>query len=84
MEENRPWWGVRTSNPGRTVKRLLVGSTPALFRHPSYARRVAKCETKFERSGDNNDGGATGLDPANDGCGLVARGSNLIEQGVCV
>ena len=28
-EENRPRWGVRTSNPGRVARRLLVGSTPA-------------------------------------------------------
>ena len=32
-EENRPRWGVRTSNPGGAVRRSLVGSTPTLFRH---------------------------------------------------
>ena len=48
QEENRPRWGVRTSNPGRTVSRSLVGSTPTLFRHdrgldapgPSQPRRM--------------------------------------------
>jgi hypothetical protein len=33
MEENRPWWGVRTSNPGEAASLSQVGSTPALFRH---------------------------------------------------
>ena len=33
LEENRPRWGVRTSNPGGAVSRSLVGSTPTLFRH---------------------------------------------------
>ncbi len=33
MEENRPRWGVRTSNPGEAASLSLVGSTPALFRH---------------------------------------------------
>jgi hypothetical protein len=32
-EENRPWWGVRTSNPGEAASLSRVGSTPALFRH---------------------------------------------------
>ena len=32
-EENRPRWGVRTSNPGGAASRSLVGSTPTLFRH---------------------------------------------------
>jgi hypothetical protein len=32
LEEKRPRWGVRTSNPGGAVKRSLVGSTPILFR----------------------------------------------------
>ena len=33
QEENRPRWGVRTSNPGGAASRSLVGSTPSLFRH---------------------------------------------------
>jgi hypothetical protein len=33
MEENRPWWGARTSNPGEAASLSQVGSTPALFRH---------------------------------------------------
>ncbi len=33
QEENRPRWGVRTSNPGGAESRSLVGSTPTLFRH---------------------------------------------------
>jgi hypothetical protein len=37
VEEKRPWWGVRTSNPGGAVSRSLVGSTPTLFRHASPA-----------------------------------------------
>ncbi len=32
-EENRPRWGVRTSNPGGAVSQSLVGSTPTLLRH---------------------------------------------------
>ncbi|OJU30041.1 MAG: selenocysteine-specific translation elongation factor [Rhizobiales bacterium 68-8] len=35
MEENRPRWGVRTSNPGGAVSQSRVGSTPTLFRHPT-------------------------------------------------
>src|SRR5262245_58903872 len=33
QEENRPRWGVRTSNPGGAASRCLVGSTPSLFSH---------------------------------------------------
>ena len=33
LEEKRPRWGVRTSNPGGAASRSLVGSTPSLFRH---------------------------------------------------
>jgi hypothetical protein len=36
MEENRPWWGVRTSNPGEAASLSQVGSTPALFRHLQF------------------------------------------------
>lgn len=32
LEEIRPRWGVRTSNPGGAERRSLVGSTPTLFR----------------------------------------------------
>lgn len=32
-EEIVPRWGARSSKPGGAVKRSLVGSTPALFRH---------------------------------------------------
>src|SRR6476620_1378258 len=39
MEENRPWWGVRTSNPGGAVRLSQVGSTPTLFRQ--YVVRTA-------------------------------------------
>jgi hypothetical protein len=35
MEEIVPRWGARSSKPGGAVKRSLVGSTPALFRHLS-------------------------------------------------
>jgi selenocysteine-specific elongation factor len=37
-EENRPRWGVRTSNPGGAASRSLVGSTPSLFRHAKGTR----------------------------------------------
>ncbi len=37
MEEHRPRWGVRTSNPGRAASRSLVGSTPILFRQKNGA-----------------------------------------------
>ena len=40
-EGKRPWWGVRTSNPGRAASRSLVGSTPTLFR-PGRASGAAK------------------------------------------
>ena len=33
LEEKRPRWGGRTSNPVRVARRLFVGSTPTLFRH---------------------------------------------------
>jgi hypothetical protein len=33
MEENRPWWDVRTSNPSEVARLPQAGSTPALFRH---------------------------------------------------
>src|ERR1700675_1493934 len=32
MEENRPWWGVRTSNPSEAASLSLVVSIHALFR----------------------------------------------------
>ncbi len=32
-EESRSRWGDRTSNPGGTVRRSQVGSTPILLRH---------------------------------------------------
>jgi hypothetical protein len=38
MEENRPRWDVRTSNPGGAVSRSLVGSTPTLFRQKLLRR----------------------------------------------
>ena len=43
LEEKRPRWGVRTSNPGGAASRSLVGSTPTLFRHPPGARDDASC-----------------------------------------
>ncbi len=39
LEENRPRWGVRTSNPGGAASRSLVGSTPTLFRQSPGAPR---------------------------------------------
>lgn len=33
MEENRPRWGGRTSNPVGAAGLSRVGSTPILFRH---------------------------------------------------
>jgi hypothetical protein len=38
-EEDRPRWDVRTSNPGRAVRRSLVGSTPILLRYSAMLMR---------------------------------------------
>jgi hypothetical protein len=50
MEENRPRWGVRTSNPGEAASLSLVGSTPALFRQftPTGFSMMAACTTDFD------------------------------------
>jgi hypothetical protein len=50
MEENRPWWGVRTSNPGEAASLSQVGSTPALFRHfhTLVKSMVPTCTTDFD------------------------------------
>lgn len=53
-EEDRLRWDVRTSNPGRAVRRPLVGSTPILLRH--QAMRIVTmpihgtCRTAFMSS----------------------------------
>src|SRR6478752_7526607 len=44
MEEKRPRWGVRTSNPGGAVSRSWVGSTPILLRQfPRPPRKAPPC-----------------------------------------
>src|ERR1700728_3946072 len=50
MEENRPWWGVRTSNPGEAASLSQVGSTPTLFRHLQIrsASMTPACITDFD------------------------------------
>jgi hypothetical protein len=50
MEENRPWWGVRTSNPSEAASLSLVGSTPALFRQPhtEQVSMTPACTTDFD------------------------------------
>ncbi len=40
LEENRPRWGVRTSNPGGAARRSLVGSTP--FSSATHTERRMK------------------------------------------
>src|SRR5271156_946278 len=49
-EENRPRWGVRTSNPSEAASLSLVGSTPALFRHllPNVLSTTDVCTTDFD------------------------------------
>jgi hypothetical protein len=50
LEENRPWWGVRTSNPSEAASLSLVGSTPALFRqlHTERVSMTPACTTDFD------------------------------------
>lgn len=50
MEENRPWWGVRTSNPGEAARLSQVGSTPALFRQrpAKWVCMTPACTTDFD------------------------------------
>src|ERR1700710_2239613 len=49
MEENRPWWGVRTSNPSEAASLSLVGSTPDLFRQLSgRVSMTPACTTDFD------------------------------------
>lgn len=50
LEENRPWWGVRTSNPSEAASLSLVGSTPALFRqfHTQRVSMTPACTTDFD------------------------------------
>ena len=52
-EENRPWWGVRTSNPGGAARLSQVGSTPILFRqHPrEYGRCLAQRDPVSQAEG---------------------------------
>jgi hypothetical protein len=48
LEENRPWWGVRTSNPGEAASLSRVGSTPALFRHFNDLSMTLACTTDID------------------------------------
>ena len=50
QEENRPRWGVRTSNPGGAASRSLVGSTPSLFRHPRAHEERSGAMSRHRRS----------------------------------
>src|SRR5215468_6220775 len=54
MEENRPWWGARTSNPSGAVRLSQVGSTPTLFRQrPSrtFASNIVFLSDEQQRVG---------------------------------
>lgn len=54
LEEKRPWWGGRTSNPVGAARRSQVGSTPILFRHFPEVRPVpALAETFLSRLADD-------------------------------
>jgi nitrile hydratase subunit alpha len=57
MEEKRPRWGGRTSNPAGAVSRSLVGSTPTLFRHP-LAKTALCIEADPMTSDDHHDHGS--------------------------
>jgi hypothetical protein len=50
MEEIVPRWGARSSKPGGAVKRSLVGSTPALFRHFSWQPQYSSVALHFSFS----------------------------------
>jgi hypothetical protein len=61
LEEKRPRWGVRTSNPGGAVSRPLVGSTPTLFRH-AHARAEAGATAGRDGRGERAEGRASAAD----------------------
>jgi hypothetical protein len=47
MEENRPRWGARTSNPGGAASLSRVGSTPTLFRQLRLERLASNLRNRF-------------------------------------
>src|SRR5580698_3994227 len=49
MEENRPRWGVRTSNPYGAASLSQVGSTPTLFRQPPGPRALLHHDNRLAR-----------------------------------
>jgi hypothetical protein len=53
LEENRPWWGARTSNPCGAASLSQVGSTPTLFRQhrPGPLASIAVAVEKAKRTG---------------------------------
>ncbi len=57
MEEKRPRWGGRTSNPAGAVSRSLVGSTPTLFRQP-LAKTGRSIEADPMTADDHHDHGS--------------------------
>ena len=58
LEEKRPRWGGRTSNPAGAVSRSLVGSTPTLFRHRlvKAARRTQTRTMSHDHDHDHDHG----------------------------